>query len=133
MDKDLELRIGHLFTDLTDLLKRQFPGQNNPLCAKPVPEFHRPVVGGAGLGADMNGQIGLSLPYDLEYAGIRYDHPVDPGLDCFLQKGHNLTDILVMGNDIHGQICFLPMFMGIGYPFFHLVKAEIIGSGTQPK
>ena len=111
MNKDLQLRLGHLRVYLGNLVNREFAGQNHPLepqSADPAHLVGRAVV---GLCAGMNGEP--CLTGHLHHGHILHQHGIDLGISQLAEQMARVVQLFVVDNGVDGDIDLGTIDMGI--------------------
>ena len=127
MDEALDLHIlRDPLPDLPDLLKGQLPGGHHPLRSQLMPEQIRPIVGVVGLGADVDLHVREHPLGNGKYPRVRDDQSVGTDIPQLLKIRLHPGQILIVGQDIGGDIHLHAPGMGKGDPFPDLIVGKIL-------
>ena len=127
MNKTLNLHLlRYMRTDFSNFRQRQFPCGNHPGRALLIPEVICGIIGAVCLGADMTVNLRTFLFCDHKNSRIGYDQGVRTDFFQFPEILTNPFQIFIMGNDICRNIYLYPVFMGKGYPCFHIFHCKVL-------
>jgi len=132
VDKDLYFAVDPFFNG-ADLGQGKFPGQVEAADSLIQPETAAFHIGDIGLGGEMDIHGRHHMAGNPENAGIGDDQAVNSNT---LEKGQVVfqpVQVLVMGQDIDGDIDLDPALMGKADAFGHFLMAEIGGMGPEPQ
>ncbi len=131
VDKDFQLHLRHLLTNLRNLLQRQFARQNHPRQPHLLPEFHRRPVYRVGLHRQMNRHLGEGLTHQHDQAGIGHDQGVWLHGDHRRQIADKSLQLGVMGRDVDHHVEFFAQLMRLGDTDSQILMGKFIVSHAQ--
>ena len=133
MDEGLNLHLlRDMGTDVLNLCKGQLTGSNHTGGSHIPPEIKGSVIGVVGLGTDMNLNIGIQrILGNHEHTGICNQDRIRMHFVQLFEILLGLWQVIIMGQNIGGNVHLHIPLMGELYSFHHLFMGKVLGLGTK--
>jgi hypothetical protein len=132
VDKALHLNATFL-TETCDFFQGKFPGGIDPCDAHPGPEAGCGGVGGIGLGAEVQGDMGGPFPGQGDDAGVADNEGIGPACGQFPEVGCQFGYFRMPWVNIAGHIH--PGFQAVGKlnGLFNVFEGKVVGKVSERK
>ena len=134
VDEHFQLQVRRGFgPNLGDFLQAQLPGQHHPLSSQLIKGPGGLVVGDAGLGGDVQFQVGGDLLGEHQSPHIVDNHPIHPDL---VQVGDKLgvaVDLVVALKGVGGDVHLHPFLVGQRHALGQLVRVKVGHAAPHPE